>query len=402
MAQVLRRSGWEQIQPSDSQRPAIKVIHLITGLDVGGAEMMLYQLLAHMDRSAFPSEVISLTDIGPVGEKIQALGVPVRALGIGRSGLPNPLIVPRLARLLREARPQVVQTWMYHADLIGTLAARMAGGPPVVWNIQYGGFHSGRDKRSTVLVAQACARLSHRQPARIISCSVAAREAHGRLGYDRDKITVIPNAANVTDFQPDAEERRAVRAELGIADEAPLIGMVGRFDPQKDHQNFVQAAIRLHQNRPEAQFLLCGLDVTWQNAALAEWIPGSMRDRFHLLGRRQDVARLAAALDIGCLSSAYGEGFPMALNELMACGIPCAATDVGDCALLVGETGRVVPPRDPQALADAWREMIEMGAEQRVRLGQAARERVERHFSIREIVGRYGALYQEVAKTCAD
>ncbi len=376
MAQVLRRDGEraEPMEAASSPRPAIKIVHVITGLDVGGAEMMLYQLLAHMDRSAFPSEVISLTDIGPVGEKIQALGIPVRALGMGRSGLPDPRLALRLARLLREARPQVVQTWMYHADLIGTLAARMAGAPPVVWNIQYGGFHSGRDKRSTVRVAQACARLSHRQPARIVSCSVAAREEHGKLGYKLNKITVIPNAADVTSFQPDREARHAVREELGVGGETPLIGMVGRFDPQKDHHNFVQAAVRLHGERPDAHYLLCGLDVAW----------------------------LAAALDVGCLSSAYGEGFPMALNELMACGVPCVATDVGDCALLVGETGRVVPPRDPQALAAAWREMLEMAPEERVRLGQAARERVERHFSITEIADCYGALYQEVAKTCAD
>ncbi len=380
----------------------MKILHIITGLGVGGAEMMLYQLLAHMDRDDFPSEVISLTDIGPVGEKIQALGVPVRALGMGRSGLPNPRLVLRLTRWLREARPDIVQTWMYHADLVGTLAARMAGGPPVVWNIQYGGFHPRRDKRSTVLVAQACARLSHRQPARIVSCSVAAQEAHGKLGYNTDKITVIPNAADTTAFRPNREVRSVVRKELGIGGEAPLIGVVGRFDPQKDHHNFVQAAIRLHQDWPDAYFLMCGLDVTWQNPAFAEWIPAAMHDRFHLLGRRQDVARLAAALDVGCLSSAYGEGFPMALNELMACGIPCVATDVGDCALLIGDTGLVVPPRDPQALADAWREMIEKGPEQRARLGWAARERVEQHFSITEIARCYERLYEEVAGTCAD
>jgi len=380
----------------------MKILHIITGLGVGGAEMMLYQLLAHMDRDDFPSEVISLTDIGPVGEKIQALGVPVRALGMGRSGLPNPRLVLRLTRWLREARPDIVQTWMYHADLVGTLAARMAGGPPVVWNIQYGGFHPRRDKRSTVLVAQACARLSHRQPARIVSCSVAAQEAHGKLGYNTDKITVIPNAADTTAFRPNREVRSVVRKELGIGGEAPLIGVVGRFDPQKDHHNFVQAAIRLHQDWPDAYFLMCGLDVTWQNPAFAEWIPAAMHDRFHLLGRRQDVARLAAALDVGCLSSAYGEGFPMALNELMACGIPCVATDVGDCALLVGETGRIVPPRDPEALAAAWREMLEMREEGRHRLGVLARQRVETHFDIEAVALCYQQLYQEVAGICAD
>ncbi len=402
MAQILKHSGLKQARPSDPHCPAIKVVHVITGLDVGGAEMMLYQLLAHMDRYAFPSEVISLSDIGLVGEKIQALGVPVRALGMGRSGLPDLRLVLHLAQWLREMRPQVIQTWMYHADLIGTLAARLAGGPPVIWNIQSGGLHSGRDKRNTVLAAQACARLSHRQPARIVSCSVAAQEAHGKLGYNTDKITVIPNAADTTAFRPNREVRSIVRKELGIGGEAPLIGVVGRFDPQKDHHNFVQAAIRLHQDWPDAYFLMCGLDVTWQNPAFAEWIPAAMHDRFHLLGRRQDVARLAAALDVGCLSSAYGEGFPMALNELMACGIPCVATDVGDCALLVGETGRIVPPRDPEALAAAWREMLEMREEGRHRLGVLARQRVETHFDIEAVALCYQQLYQEVAGICAD
>ena len=381
------------------RQPAIKVIHVITGLDVGGAEMMLYQLLAHMDRTRFDAEVISLTDIGLVGEKIQALGVPVRALGMSRSGLPSPWLIPRLALWLRQARPSLVQTWMYHADLLGTASARFAGRPPVIWNIQYGGFDKQRDKKRTVLVASACARLSHRGPTCIVSCSVTAKKAHAELGYANEKIKVIPNAANTAAFHPNEQARREVRQELGIDDSVPLIGMVGRFDPQKDHHNFVHAAIRLHQNRPDVQYLLCGLNVTWQNPSLAGWVPGALRDRFHLLGRRQDIARLGAALDIGSLSSAYGEGFPMALNELMACGIPCAATDVGDCALLIGETGRIVPPQNPQALADAWQELAGMDRKERDSLGQAARQRVETHFSITQIAIQYEALYREVATT---
>jgi glycosyltransferase involved in cell wall biosynthesis len=374
----------------------MKVVHVITGLDVGGAEMMLYQLLAHIDRTQFDLEVISLTDIGLVGQKIQSLGVPVRALGMNRNGLPSPMLIPRLARWLREMRPQVVQTWMYHADLLGTLAAHMAGRPPVIWNIQYGGFDAQRDKKRTVLVAKACARLSHRGPMCIVSCAVTAKKAHAALGYADEKIKVIPNAADVAAFYPNEQARREVRQELGIDDAVPLIGMVGRFDPQKDHHNFVQAAVRLYQSRPDVQYLLCGLELSWENTTLAAWIPLAIRDRFHLLGRRQDVARLGAALDIGSLSSAYGEGFPMALNELMACGIPCAATDVGDCALLIGETGRIVPPRDPQALANALRELVGMNREDRGRLGRAARERVETHFSILEITAQYEALYREV------
>ena len=384
-------------EPSKRQ-PAIKVIHVITGLDVGGAEMMLYQLLAHMDRTRFDAEVISLTDIGLVGEKIQALGVPVRALEMSRSGLPNPLRVWQLTRWLRAARPQMVQTWMYHADLVGMAAAWLAGDLPVIWNIQHGSLRLRSDNLRTFLVAKVCAILSHWRSVHIISCSAATSREHQELGYAAAKISVIPNGTNTIVYRPNPESRRTIRRELNITNEIPLIGMIGRFDPQKDHHNFIQAAVRLHAACPDANFLLCGLDITWENAALSAWIPETLRSYFHLLGRRLDVEQIDNALDIGCLSSSHGEGFPMAVGEIMACGVPCAVTDVGDCALLVGTTGRVVPPRDPQALAERWRELIEMGSEQRASLGRSARRRVETNFSIPKIAAHYETLYQEVAK----
>jgi glycosyltransferase involved in cell wall biosynthesis len=332
-----------------------------------------------------------------VGQKIQSVGVPVRALGMNRNGLPNPLSVSRLARWLREARPHLVQTWMYHADLVGTLAAWFAGDLPIIWNIQHGPFRLGSHNPRTLLVAKICGILSRRHSVRVVSCSTAACKDHQELGYATDKIQVISNGSNTVVYRPNAESRRAVRRELNIANETPLIGMVGRFNPQKDHHNFVQAAIRLHKAYPKSNFLLCGLDITWENAALAAWIPETLRSYFHLLGRRLDVEQIDNALDIGCLSSSHGEGFPMAVGEIMACGVPCVVTDVGDCALLVGDTGRVVPPRDPQALANALRELIDMGADQRTALGQTARQRVETHFSIPKITAQYEGLYQEVA-----
>jgi glycosyltransferase involved in cell wall biosynthesis len=387
----------ESTQRLATELHKIKVVHVITGLDVGGAEMMLYQLLAHINRTQFDSEVISLTDIGLVGQKIQSLGVPVRALGMNRNGLPSPMLIPRLARWLREMRPQVVQTWMYHADLVGTLAAWLAGDLPIIWNIQHGPFRLGSHNPRTLRVAKVCGILSRRLSVRVVSCSTASYKEHQELGYAADKIQVIPNGSNTVIYHPNAESRRAVRRELNIANEIPLIGMVGRFDPQKDHHNFVQAAIHLHKAYPKANFLLCGLDITWENEVLAAWIPETLRSYFHLLGRRLDVEQIDTALDIGCLSSSHGEGFPMAVGEMMACGVPCAVTDVGDCALLVGDTGRIVPPRDPQALANAWRELIEMGADQCASLGQAARQRVETHFSIPKITAQYEALYQKAA-----
>jgi glycosyltransferase involved in cell wall biosynthesis len=212
-------------------------------------------------------------------------------------------------------------------------------------------------------------------------------------------MVVIPNGTDVATFRPDPMARAAVRRELNLPEGAPLIGLVARFDPQKDPRNFVQAAARLHARRPEAQFLLCGHGMNWDNPALVRWIEGGgIRDRCYLLGRREDIPRLTAALDVATSSSAT-EGFPNVLGEAMACGVPCVATDVGDSAVIVGNTGHVVPPHTPGALADAWARLLDMPARERRDLGMRARERVASSFSIDSVVERYEALYRGLTST---
>jgi glycosyltransferase involved in cell wall biosynthesis len=374
----------------------MKVTHVIAGLSMGGAQTMLYKLLSRLDRAAFESEVVSLADVGPLDEKIRALGVPVKVLGM-RPGVPNPLALFRLARWWRQDPPDVVQTWMYHADLIGGLAANLAGGIPVAWNIRHSDVDVDSNKRSTAWTITACARLSHWLPTRIICCAELSRRIHTQLGYAAEKILVIPNGFDLEVFRPDATARLSVRQDLGIPEKALVIGLVGRFHPLKDHRNFIESAARLHASLPEVHFLLCGDDVTTENPELAEWIQaGGIGDRCHLLGPREDVPRLNAALDIACCSS-YSEGFPNAVGEAMACGVPCAVTDVGDSALIVGDTGSVVPPKNPDALANAWRELIEIGPDGRGLLGAAARRRIDQCFSLRAIAARYEDLYAQIA-----
>lgn len=379
----------------------IKLMHLITDLDTGGAEMMLYKLLFRMDRTAFEAEVISLTDTGPISEKIEALGVSVRALGM-RRGMPNPVSVLRLALWLWRDRPLIIQTWMYHANLIGGLAAKLSGGIPVIWGIHNSTLDAKRSKWRTIWIARVCARFSRWLPARIVSCAEVSRQIHIALGYAPERMVVIPNGFDLATFRPDPAARLAVRQELGIATDASLIGLVGRFDPIKDHHNFVHAAGWLHARRPEVHFLLCGDAVTWENQQLVEWIKmAGIRDRCHLLGRQEDIPRLTAALDLAS-SSSYGESFPLVIGEAMACGVPCVVTDVGDSAQIVGDTGRVVPPKNPQALAEAWCELIEMEPTVRAQLGLAARHRVEEHFSLPAIVARYEKLYDELLSQLGD
>jgi len=374
----------------------INVLHVITGLSVGGAEMALLKLVSRWDKSRFRGAVVSLLPAGPMGPRIASQGIGVSSLNM-RRGLPNPLSILRLAGQIRAFAPDVIQTWMYHADLIGGLAAVLAGGYPVVWGIRNGTLKPGKSSTSAIWSARACARLSLFLPKRILCCSESARRVHGALGYDMGRMRVIPNGFDLEEFKPDPLARWALRQELGLDANAILLGLIARFDPQKDHGTLIRASARLREAWPQLHFVLCGEDVTWGNRELAGRIEkASMRTRFHLLGRRLDIPRVAAALDLACLCS-RSEAFPNVVGEAMACGVPCVVTDVGDSAAIVGQTGIVVPPAEPEALAAGIGRLLEMGPEGRRKLGEAARARVLENFSLDRVVREYQGLYCQVA-----
>jgi glycosyltransferase involved in cell wall biosynthesis len=375
----------------------LRVTHVINGLDTGGAEMTLWRLLAHSNRERFHHNVVSLTGLGPMAERIVALGIDVSALGLRRG--PSDIAAPlRLAPVLRGRAPDLVQTWMYHADLIGGLAAKLAVDVPVIWNLRQSNLEPGSSKRTTIWTRRLCARLSSRVPDRIVCCAEAVRELHVRLGYADDKMVVISNGIDATAFHADGDARAALRNELGVARDAVLIGALGRWDRQKDYATFVAAAAILAANAPAARFLLCGADLDRQNAELADLVSAvGLQEKFSLLGRRDDATKVCAALDVGTSSSAYGEGFPNAVAEMMSCSVPCVVTDVGESATLVGGTGRAVAVRAPEALARAWMEMLKLGPKGRAELGAVARKRIVENFGLAEMVARYEALYEERA-----
>jgi glycosyltransferase involved in cell wall biosynthesis len=374
----------------------IKVLHIATGLKMGGAETSLANLMAFTDRAEFEPRVLALSDDQPVGDRIRALGVPVDTLGM-RAGRIVPTDFVRLTRYLRQAKPDLIQTWMYHADLLGSLAAPLAGDPPVVWGLHLTVNDMQSVKRGTRLVIRLNALLSHWSPARIVCCAENTLRSHADIGYAAAKMLVIPNGFDLAKFQPDDSARVSVRAELGLWPETKLVGMAARFHPQKDHANFVAAANHLHEKMPDTHFVLWGKDVNWENADLAGWIDTvRLRDQTHLLDLRLDAPRLTAALDVAALSSARGEAFPMVIGEAMACAVPCAVTDVGDAKSMVAETGRTVPPGDAAALAHAWQELLSMPDEERSRLGRRARQRVMDLYDIRKTSGQYAQLYKDI------
>jgi glycosyltransferase involved in cell wall biosynthesis len=371
----------------------ITVVHIITGLNTGGAEAMLHKLVGHSDPQRFRHIVISLLDIGPVGVEIAALGIPVHSLHM-RGGVPDSRAIVRLRRRLIEVNPDVIQTWLYHANLLGLLGGLVTG-RPVVWNLR-SSYHRGLG-RTIVAIARACALLS-RMPAAVVTNSDVARIRHEQLGYRPKEWLVIPNGFDVESFAPDPEARQSVRRELRLPFETTLIGLVGRFHPMKGHQTFFEAAEILSRRWPETHFILVGRGVEPSNRTLWEAIVATgLASRVHLLGERQDIPRLTAALDIATNASLYGESFSNAIGEAMASAIPCVVTDVGDMASIVGNMGRVVPPGDASALAAAWHELLVLGHAGRGELGRQARDRIKARYSLEAIVQQYEALYLRFA-----
>jgi len=371
----------------------IKVLHVVNDLAIGGSEMMLYKLLSRVSREKFAPTVISLDGVGKVGERIRQLGIPVHAMSM-KPSLLLPFFLLRLIRTARRVNPDLIQGWMYHGNVAAQLAGMFVRRPVLVfWNIRQSLYSLADEKPATAKVIKLGARLS-KWPARILNNSSKSVLQHGAIGYETNSTVVIPNGFDTDLFTPSAEACRSVRSELGVSHDTFLIGLIGRYHPLKDHRTFLQAAALLLKNYPDAQFVLAGKQIDWNNEALRGQVQQlGMVERVHLLGERLDMPRLTAALDVAT-SSSCEEGFPNVIGEAMSCGVPCVVTDVSDLPWIVGDTGRVVSRRDPAALAEAWRELIELSPPARAALGVAARSRVTEWFSLNSVVEQYEALYE--------
>jgi glycosyltransferase involved in cell wall biosynthesis len=374
----------------------IRILHVINNLATGGAESMLVRLALAL-RDEFEQSVVCILDRGPLASRLEDAGIPVTALGVS-ARLPNPAVTLRLARHIRAARPDVVQTWLYQSDLLGGVAARLAGTRNLVWNLRGADLSPSESHRLTRVVVRVCAAVSYGLPRRIVCCAESVRAEHVRIGYDPARMILIHNGVDIDAFKADEQARDAVRRELRLPSETPLIGLIARWHPQKDHQTFFAAVAFLRQIRPDVHFLLAGKGVHGEEPDVTALLRAhALSDHVHLLGERHDIPRLTAALDVASSSSAWGEGFPNVIAEAMACAVPCAATDAGDARLIVGDTGKIVPRRDSAALAAAWAEMLSLDTPALRLLGSRARERIVLGFSLRQSTERYADLYRNLA-----
>ena len=377
----------------------MKILHIISGLPIGGAEMMLFKLLSVIDRDIFEPVVISLTDYGSLGNNIKKLNIPVYKMEMN-AGFPNPFKHWHFIKLIRKINPELIQGWMYHGNLAALLAKWVLPNyVSLLWNIRHTPDDLKKEKRTTARVIRLGARLSAK-PDQIIYNSNVSEQKHELLGYDNKNKSIIPNGFNCEQFKPFDNAKSKLRHSLGLKEDILLIGLAARYHIMKDHVTFLHSAGKLNKIYPEIHFVLVGQGVDKNNHLLIKLIEDlKITENVHLLGKRIDVDEITAGLDIACSSSSWGEGFSNAIGEAMACGVPCVVTDVGDSAWIIGDTGIVIKPRDEKALTKAWVALIELGSEGRARLGRSARQRVIEHFSIDIVVKQYEDLYRDILNT---
>jgi glycosyltransferase involved in cell wall biosynthesis len=367
----------------------MKIIHIITGLRDGGAEAVLYRLCKN-DRTN-EHVVVSLSSEGKYGKLLEAQGIEIRALNLSLS-LSSLKAIYSLYRLIRNYKPDVVQTWMYHANLIGGLIAKFAGSKGLFWGVHHSVLIKAETKKSTYLIAKANAYLSCWLPRKIIYCADSSLAAQEALGFDKSKGEVVYNGYNTSEFDANEQDRFLFREEVGATTNDILVGHVGRYDSNKDYKNLMEALGIIAQQYSNLSVILVGSGLDTQNSELLSLIDKyKLTEVVRLEGRREDIPRVMNGIDLMVLSS-KSEAFPNVLNEAMACKTPCVSTDVGDSKYIIGDTGWIAPKQNSRALSselskalteklndeNAWMERRDK-----------CRERIEAHFSVEKMIERY-------------
>ncbi|WP_281038499.1 MULTISPECIES: glycosyltransferase [unclassified Mesorhizobium] len=366
------------------------VLHTITSLDVGGAQVMLARFLGRVDQNRFSSSVLSLLSPGPLAAQVEHTKSGLVSLSMTER--PRPRDVVRLTRSVSRAAPDLLHGWMYHGNLAATLGSVLGlNFSPVIWSIHHTVRDLADEKPLTRHLIRLSARLSGRASA-ISYCSRVAADDHERLGFDPRRRVVIPNGTDCDQFSPSADAGSKLRRLFGLPAERLIIGHVARFHPMKDQISLVRAISRVLAQGYDVQGVFIGeghVDGPVRVAARELGID----DRITTPGIRSDVADLMPGFDVYALCSAWGEAFSLAVGEAMASGVPAVVTAVGDSGWLVGDSGVVVPPGDSDALAAGLISLVRLEPAERRALGQQARRRVMENFSLSLYVDRHLELY---------
>ncbi|MCK9443842.1 MAG: glycosyltransferase [Tissierellaceae bacterium] len=353
-----------------------KIVHIITGLGSGGAEHMLYKLLKYSDREKYYHEVLSLTDTGIYGNKIEDLGIKVHCLNLNRGNLISSVLEAR--DIVK--RFDIVDTWLYHADMFGFIISKLLLRKKLIWNIRHSNLDKDANKPRTLKIVKINSILS-KYVDLITYNSSKAFENHMLFGYMDKNSIIIPNGFELNKFKFSRDDRLRIREELGFKEDKVMI-TVGRWDIQKDYYTLLKALNELKKQNVKFKMIMVGTNLDYENYELVTLIDTyNLKDNVILLGRRNDIPALLSAADV-YVSSSLGESFSNAIGEAMACELPCIVTDVGDSKLMVGDTGRVVKVRDYISMS---KELINFINKSDTDRNMTARSRVIDNYEIRKI-----------------
>ena len=376
-------------------RQPVRLCFLIRQMNEGGAQRQLIELIKGLDPLKYAITIVSFYSGGRFSAELEQL-THVKHISLAKQGRWEIAgFAYRLVSTMRRLRPRVLHGYLPVANVLCITLKPFLPGTRVLWGIRasvvdWAQYH--RLDRVLFQLQQLLARFVDR----IVVNSYAGRDYHVARGFPRDKIVVIPNGIDTDVFIPNPEERAHVRAEWGVAKDETLIGLVGRLHPMKDHRTFIRAAAKLSGMHGRVRFACIGDGPSEYRRELLE-LSGQLGLREQVIweSARGDMPSVYNALDIAT-SSSYGEGFPNVVGEAMACKVPCVVTDVGDSAIIVGDTGFVVPPRDPDALAEGWERMLARLASEGTQLGEKVRSRIVKEFNRDMLAKRTSEILESV------
>jgi glycosyltransferase involved in cell wall biosynthesis len=379
----------------------MRVLHVITGLDLGGAESALAKVAGCLGGQGVHSSVVSLSRPGEMGRRLADTGVPVRDVGItrGRVSIPG---LRRLRAVVRQADPDVLHGWMYHGNLAATLAvAARRSPPPLIWSIRQSLYALRDEPLLTRAVIRGGALLSSHADT-IVYNSELSRRHHAAAGYSEARTLVIPNGFDLQSFRRDPIAREALRIRMSWDAATTVVCCVARYHPVKNHSGLLAAFGAVRASAPAARLLLIGSGMDESNGELARLVSRhDLRGSIDLVGETKEVAAWLSAADLFCLPS-VAEGFPNVVGEAMACELPCVVTDVGDNSRLLGGTGWLAPRGDASALRRALAEAVSATPAERASRGRLARQRIEGCFSLPSVAQSYLELYAGATERARD
>lgn len=377
----------------------MKILFIATGLNMGGAEKVLVDLANHLEIVGHEVIIMTLVKLVPQSNHKNLLNKNIRVLELDIEGSIISVfkILKRIKTEMKAFQPEVVQGWLYHGNLFSLLAKLFLGkSTRLFWSIHHSVLSTDSLKLSTYLIGKMLGYLSYCMNVKTVFCSKRAMENHIICGCKRSKCVYIPNGFDSKVFFPNKEGSDELKFQFHIKEKDFVIGKIARFHPDKDHENFIKAAsIFIVKNEYPVKFLLCGPGISSENEELVFLLDKyKVRDYFILIPGFSPISRIMNLLDMVCLSSRC-EAFPMVLGEAMLCGVPCISTDVGDAKEIVSERGLIVPIRDADSLADAFKVLDEQLKEDSESVKKDARNHIIRNFSQERFFSNFENLYKD-------